>query len=292
MSGFSIDWLNLREAADRAARDAHLQQQAAGWLAAAPRETRADARSFQELAPAAGPTATGDSKNPVVVDLGAGTGSTLRALSSVRALSVVNPEWRLVDLDGQLLAEAERRHSRTHRLKCHRLDLTRVTELPLTGARLVTASALFDLASRDFCDALVAQLAVEHTALYAALNYDGLTQWTPEHSLDAAVLEAFNRDQLRDKGFGPALGPGATDYLAARMAAAGFSVFTAVSPWRLAAADRVLVEELITGIAGAVAPVLDPVDLEEWRHFRLHHAATGICVVGHRDLLALPERVV
>ena len=58
MSGFSIEWLNLREASDHRARDRHLIKTAANWL--------------NDL----------KSKDKVIVDLGSGTGSTIRGLQN------------------------------------------------------------------------------------------------------------------------------------------------------------------------------------------------------------------
>jgi len=173
-------------------------------------------------------------------------------------------------------------------------DLTLVSELPLKGARLVTASALFDLVSAPFVNALVTTLQERPLknpiGLYAALNYDGTTEWTPSHPLDNTVLAAFNRDQQRDKGLGPALGPNATNYLERRFTQASFEVISAPSPWTLDGSDNALVAELIKGIAAAVAddPALDTKALQAWNEFRLNHADTGSCVVGHRDTLALP----
>lgn len=261
MSGFSIAWLDLREAADHAARDPELLRQSLTWLA--------------------------QSKTRTAVDLGCGTGSTLRAFGEeARSL-----QWRLVDRDPKLLDEAARRHAATHPLETHVADLTELDRLPLRGAALVTASALFDLASREFCLALVERLRAESSGLYAALNYDGITEWSPRHPLDGLVLQSFNRDQLRDKGFGPALGPGATDYLAGILEEAGFRVFIRPSPWRLATGDALLVEELVRGIAAAVScdPTLGERDLQQWLSFRLANAAIGTCTVGHLDLLALPR---
>lgn len=254
MSGFSVEWLDLREPADKAARNKDLQQQMQSWLQRNP--------------------------EPVLLDLGAGTGSTLRALADVQAT------WRLVDLDGRLLEEAVSRHGHTHELTIYRQDLTRVEQLPLTGVSLVTASALFDLASAAFCDALIAQLAERRIGLYAALNYDGTTQWSPAHPLDDDVLAAFNRDQLRDKGMGPALGPGATDYLAQCLRQAGFTVHIASSPWQLSAQQYALLENLIPGIAAVVNTQIASEPLQDWLDFRLSNIDT--CVVGHQDLLALP----
>jgi trans-aconitate methyltransferase len=258
MSGFSIDWLNLREAADHRARAPQLLEQARNWL------------------DAAGPTAA-------IVDLGAGTGSTLRAVNAKSA------HWHLVDHDDALLLEARRRHGDELTLDTHIADLREVHALPLHRAQLVSASALFDLVSTTFCDALATRLAAQGAALYAALSYDGLMHWTPAHPLDAAVREAFNEDQRRDKGFGgPALGPQAAAYLEQALRGLNYEVEVASSPWSLGPQDAELVRELCRGCAGAVIDVLDADALDDWLHFRLASAATGECVVGHLDLWARP----
>lgn len=282
MSGFSVAWLDLREGADNAARDKTLAAQALAWLTA------------------------GDAGMPIVVDLGSGTGSTLRALTHVGASPARDipgtpardiPEsptrdlvWRLVDHDPALLNEALRRHGKTHVIEDHEADLLDLTTLPLTGARLVTASALFDLVSLSVVDALTARLVQHQAGLYAALNYDGITHWEPPHPLDGRVLAAFNQDQRRDKGLGLALGPDAADYLQMALSRSGYTVWIADSPWELGPDDAALVRELIPGIASAVAEGygLDKQALQEWQEFRLAHAATGRCVVGHQDVLALP----
>ncbi|MGB4248982.1 MAG: hypothetical protein WBJ75_14815, partial [Pseudohongiellaceae bacterium] len=247
MSGFSVAWLDLREGADVAARDKSLATQALQWMSA-------DADAI-----------------PLIVDLGSGTGSTLRALTNhdistpvgagpardtpsiVGAGPAHDLVWRLVDHNPTLLNEALRRHGKTHIIEDYEADLLALDSLPLTGARLVSASALFDLVSRDVVDKLAAKLATQHSGFYAALNYDGRTEWTPAHPLDAAVLEAFNKDQRRDKGLGLALGPDSGAYLQAAFAKLGYEVQMADSPWTLGPDNRAMVEELINGIASAVA---------------------------------------
>lgn len=271
MSVFSVDWLDLREPADLRARDASLLVQAKSWL--------------------------GDYPSPptIVVDLGAGTGSTLRAFIDSGESGSGTHHWRLVDQDTGLLAEARRRHGSSQKLETCELDLANVSELPLAGSRLVTASAIFDLVSAPFIDSLAttlqSQCQTEAVGLYAALNYDGTTKWTPRHSLDGPVLSAFNRDQRRNKGSGPALGPEACIYLEQRLIEAGFAVSSACSPWILDSVDSALMTELIKGIAAVVAdnPTLDSESLRDWRDFRLAKVQIGKCIVGHRDLLALPK---
>lgn len=267
MSSFSIAWLDLREGADFAARDKTLVTQALNWLGQATDRVSPDR---------------------IIVDLGAGTGSTLRALSKLGANNIV---WRLVDLDGKLLDEALRRHGKSCLIEDYQADLTIIEELPLTGAHIVTASALFDLASSTFIDELVARLDARKTAVYAALNYDGTTTWSPAHPLDEKVLTAFNQDQHRDKGFGPALGPDCTEYLQKALENKGYAVTIQPSPWQLAAKDHAMLTELINGIAAAVSEGygLTPQALEDWKNFRIANVADGNCTVGHWDLLALPR---
>ncbi len=266
MSSFSIAWLDLREAADFAARDKTLATQVLSWLG----------QATDPISP-----------DRIIVDLGAGTGSTLRALTKLGANNMV---WRLVDLDGKLLDEALRRHGKNYLIEDYQADLNIVGELPLTGTHIVSASALFDLASSTFVDALIDRLDARKTAVYTALNYDGTTTWTPAHPLDEKVLAAFNQDQHRDKGFGPALGPDCITYLKQALEHKGYSVSISHSPWQLDVKDQAMVRELINGIVAAVngGYELNANELDDWKHFRLVHAADGNCSVGHLDLLALP----
>ena len=127
--------------------------------------------------------------------------------------------------------------------------------------------------------------------LYSALNYDGTTSWAPAHPLDEDVLNAFNRDQQRDKGFGAALGADAGAYMERVFNGLGFKVSTASSPWVLGSADSKLVDALIGGIGDAVAqdPALNAASLQDWVQFRKSHSSGGSCTVGHMDLLILPQ---
>ena len=271
MTGFSVDWLNLREAADRRARDTGLLVQAAEFL-----------------------SSRGGGQKPVtVVDLGAGTGSTFRAFQEATAAGFESQTWRLIDNDSVLLAEAKKRLHPYVSAEIHELNLNQIEKLPLQEASLISSSALFDLVSAAFVERLAAVLEGESQqhplCFYSALNYDGLTEWDPVHPLDATVLEVFNRDQLTDKGFGPALGPNATDYLQQVFKGLGFTVQLAPSPWRLGAADAEMVTALVRGIGAAVMadPALTRAQVEKWIDFRLTQVETGKCVVGHSDFLAI-----
>ena len=215
---------------------------------------------------------------PVIVDLGCGTGSTRRAFGGLPG----GAAWRMVDADEGLLRLAGGEGF------C--LDLNDVEALPLEGAGLVTASALFDLVSAEWVERFVARVAGLRLPVYAALSYDGVMAWEPALPEDAAVTAAFNRHQGGDKGFGPALGPKAADHLAARLRAAGYAVREADSPWRLGPDQAALQAELLGGIAQAAGEA-GCAGADAWLAARRAMLEQGECQIGHRDLLALPPGV-
>ncbi|MEM6439167.1 MAG: class I SAM-dependent methyltransferase [Pseudomonadota bacterium] len=251
---FSIDWLALRAPADDAARHPAPVERLAAWAAA-----RASAAPLR------------------VVDLGAGTGATHRAL----APHLPGAEWTLVDADPDLLAEA----ARATGARTLRVDLAQDIETAVETADLLTASAFFDLVSHAWLRRFAAALP-PHAAVYAALTYDGRERWSPPHPAEPQALSAFHAHMRRDKGLGPALGPNAPAALAAVLA--DRDVTLAPSPWRLGPADGALIAQLVDGAAEAVAQTgrLAPEALESWRESRRDsHRAE----VGHVDLLALPR---
>ena len=258
---FHADWLTLREPADRAARNGNLID--------------AFARHLEPVA------------TPLIIDIGCGTGSTLRSLSQVIPAKA---RWLLVDNDPLLLEEAERRCDGSTHVEFQRQNLNHLDSLPLEKAAMVTASALFDLCSEDFSAAFAAQLAAHAVGFYAALNYDGRIDWSVSHPLDGAMIDAFNSHQQTDKGFGVALGPKATARLAALLETHGFRVKTASSPWRLAHESAALQKAFIEGFRQPLQDIGVAGDIEEWIAFRLAaiDRPESHCTVGHTDLLALP----
>ncbi|HYF53851.1 MAG TPA: methyltransferase domain-containing protein [Salinarimonas sp.] len=276
---FSAEWLALREPADHRSRDAGLLDALAAALAGRERLR--------------------------IVDLGCGAGSNLRALAP--RLGPVQA-WRLVDHDPALLAAARARlaawadgareqgdglrlekDGRRLDVAFVRADLAGGVAAALGEAPdLVTAAALFDLASPAWIDAVAAAVAARGAAFHTALTYDGNEAWAPPHPADAAMRAAFHAHQGRDKGFGPAAGPGATAALARAFAARGYRIATAPSPWRLGSADGALVAALAEGTAEAVREtgLLAEAAVADWLAARRSGAS---CTVGHLDLLALPS---
>jgi SAM-dependent methyltransferase len=259
MSGFSAQWLALREGADARARAAPLV-----------------ARLREALAPDA-----------AVLDLGAGTGANARHL--VPQLGDAHA-WTLVDYDDALLATLPARMPPGVRWQALRTDLRELARLPFPPRGLVTASALLDLVSGPWIDALAACCARAEACALFALSYDGRIAFDPPHRLDARVCEWVNRHQRTDKGFGPALGPEAVAAAKRAFEAHGYRCVVASSDWVLGPADAALQAALIDGwaeAAQAIAPEAGT-DLAAWREARRAAAGRTRLVVGHADLVALP----
>jgi hypothetical protein len=249
--GFSAEWLTLRESADHAARNKNMLKRAVC---------------------AAGP-------EPVILDLGSGTGSTVRAL---KAHLPNTSKWRLVDSDFALLRHAASSSGTV--ADTFLLDITNLDALPFEGVTLVTASALLDLVSATWIEKLATRLEVP---FYAALAYDGQMCWTPAMAEDEDVRHAFNAHQKTDKGMGPALGPNAVGSTASILEKAGFNVTRAESPWLLEPVDTALQKSLVEGVAFAAHEAGHP-SAADWGRQRCSVAATSHCRIGHSDLLAIP----
>ncbi|MEP7457231.1 class I SAM-dependent methyltransferase [Phyllobacterium sp. SB3] len=217
--------------------------------------------------------------------MGSGTGSTFRAIAPL----IPDAHWRLIDHDKQLLQEAARRHSQNDNNIYQNADLNDLTSLSLSEADLVSASALFDLCSKEFIERLASALSRFKIGLYAALNYNGQIVFDAPHPDDPVMVELFNFHQRSDKGFGPALGPESARTLAALFVEAGYDVKLAQSDWTIDENAVELHRLFVDGLASAVTEtgMLERDRIVKWLEFRIGQAGTK-CLVGHSDILALP----
>lgn len=317
MSPFALDWLTLREAFDRQARE---RSAGTAALEAAVKAWRAQ----------------GGDAPLSVLDLACGSGANLRVLAPLLGGA---QRWRLIDHDPALLAavpQALARWAEAHGMQhsvrsrgasggpdiavsgpgfavevtLQQLDLAPdLHQLPLASTDLVTASALLDLVSASWLKTLVDGARAADAALLFALSVDGRMTWEPADPLDAAVQQLFAAHQQRDKGFGPALGEGAVPLAARLVREAGYAVTQSASDWVI---DGLRVPS--NGGPDGPAMLAAMVDgrgaaaLEQWRALDRAAAActeeqelidwcvrrraalpsTRLCV-GHVDLFAMPQ---
>jgi hypothetical protein len=265
MSAFSAKWLSLREPYDCAARN--------------PGVLDAVAEAFHGQASIS------------LVDLACGTGATRRAIGQRLPQ---HQTWRLVDNDLGLLAQAATlQHAPQVTLLTRPIDLVRDLELALEAPLdLVATSALLDLVSPQWLDRLIVEAAARRLPVYAALSYDGRAVAEPAVSLDREVIAGFNRHQRSDKGFGPALGPGAASHAAEHFERFGYAVVQGRSDWVLGPADRAIQEALLAGWAEAAAqtPAVSADALAQWLARRRAYLSEGRSSlrVGHVDIFARP----
>ena len=270
MSGFSAEWLALREPADHASINHQLRS--------------AVVRHFSSA------------DSIAVIDLGSGTGSDFRSV----APDLARPQtWTLVDINPELLDVAAKRCAKiTERssfpvsLKCHVGDLARLTLNELfDGANMITASALFDLVSVPEIERIVEAVTATGAVFYTTLTYDGIAAWLPEHHLNHNMRDAFNHHQKTDKGFGPAAGPDAAKVIMAAFQNRGYSLMLGASPWILDRSQAKLRNQTDRGWAAAVneTGLVSKRDIEDWLQAR-ETARNGVSIIGHTDLLAIPPR--
>lgn len=246
---FSADWLGLREPAD------------------------ADARSLELVGLLPAPV-------KVIRDLGCGTGSLGRWL----APRLPVPQfWILTDRDHDLLEIAADRMPEGVNVAIDERDVTALTRDDLTGADLVTCSALLDLLTAPQIDRLVGVCAQARTNALFTLSVTGRVALTPADPRDAEVEAAFNAHQRRDDK----LGPDAPAYAAAAFEKAGARVVVRESAWQLGAARPELTAEWLRGWVGAAADQRPDLRFDDYLEARTDDLPE--VTVGHQDVLAIFE---
>jgi len=275
---FAADWLALREHADAAARDRGLVARASTWLAGRPRPLD-------------------------IIDLGAGSGANPRFL----AQRLPGPQhWQLIDHDAGLLAQARDRLAGLRdaggnhaQFKTFVRDLADPDHAIPSKTDLVAASALFDLVSAAWVEALATRCRQVGCAVLATLSVDGDWRFNgpdataEKKAEDCEMRTLLQAHQVRDKGLGQALGGRAPAALRDAFIARDFRVFDAPSPWRLApGAHTELAVALLEGWRKALHEQASGAArrIEAWSADRLRDLQAGTLgvEVGHVDLYAEP----
>jgi hypothetical protein len=264
MSGFTAEWLALREPHDLAARNSNVLATVAASVNSPPLR---------------------------IIDLACGSGSTVRA---IHTLLPTPQHWDLIDNDVELLAIASKQDIENITLKAKRLDLNRDLEAALEPAgNLITLSALLDLVSENWLHPFSRAVAARALPVYAALTYNGLIDLTPADSFDAAIVSDVNAHQRTDKGFGPALGPLAANAAIASFEALGYSIVSGASDWIIGPNDRAMQKELLEGWVNAANELgtIPSADIASWLSRRIDLVSAGHSTirVGHVDFFALPS---
>ena len=269
MSEFSAEWLALRERYDLHARDSSVLKAVID--------------------------ACKDKPKLHIIDLGCGTGSTLRALAP---RLTAEQDWRFVDHDCTLLARAvESAAALKVRATAVTADLNREIEAVLQDtADLLTTSALLDLVSDEWLDRFADCVSARGMPVYAALSYDGRIDISPAHPADEAIVNAVNQHQRSDKGFGHALGPRAATSAISKFMQRGFSVVQGPADWIASGEDAAFQNAIVQGWAAAARETgtLAMQDVANWLAFRQDEIALGRASlrVGHVDFFAVPPSAV
>jgi SAM-dependent methyltransferase len=264
-------WLALREPADAAARARDLVKALALHL----------------------PTA----RRRVIHDLGCGSGAMGRWLAPL----LHGPQhWVLYDRDPGLLKAATARlpgrgaDGADVTAETRQTDITRLRPDDLSGAAIITASALLDMLTDDELAGLAGLCVATRCPALLTLSVAGHVRLTPADPLDARLAAAFDAHQRRMTERGRLLGPDAPGVAIQKFSHLGAQVLQRPSPWRLNASQGDLILEWFSGWVGAACeqePQLAD-RTEAYRRRRLAQAAAGqlAVIVEHTDLLVLPGR--
>ena len=263
-------WLQLREAADAAARSSDLVEQVQTHLPVGDRA--------------------------LIYDLGCGAGSMGRWLAP---RLTGTQHWIMYDRDADLLADAAAdppgaaADGAAVTIETRQRDISRLEPGDLAGASLITASALLDMMTADELARFVTTCARAGCPALVTISVMGQVELTPADPLDADIAAAFNAHQGRTAGQRRLLGPDAVEAAVDAFTLLGHDVTVRPSPWRLGAAQAALTMEWVRGWVAAACeqrPELTVAAAGYLRH-RVAEATAGRLnvTVHHHDLLARPR---
>ena len=266
----SGDWLALREPEDAGARSLELALAAAELFTDGPM---------------------------VVHDLGSGTGSMMRWLAPV----LPGPQtWFLHDWSAQLTERAieqarpSDRHNAEISVFSRTGNLVDLSPEDLTGASLVTASALLDVLTSPEIHTIVGACVAAHTPALFSLSVTGGVQLDPPDERDTAFENAFNAHQLRQANGRRQLGRHGAPIASGLFAEAGWQVRQATTLWRLDHRHPGLLSEWFSGWVDAAVQQMPQLrdEADRYRQDRLAQIERGelSALVDHVDVLAWPTR--
>jgi hypothetical protein len=288
VNSFSAQWLQLREPLDAASRAEDLCK---SLLEGPALKRRQDSRL-------------------AIIDLGAGTGANLRYAAPRLG---GKQDWLLVERDPLLLGAMESRMREWApqltgtgpllticapqfecRIRHVALDLaSHLAQLPLPDGVLLTASALLDLVSEAWLRELARSAANAAATIWFALTYDGRIECLPVEPEDAQIRELVNLHQLNDKGFGPALGPGAAQMVEQIFVEQGYRIQCATSDWCIGPQSQALQQALVEGWFDAACEIAphQAQALSGWLARRRAHIkdARSELRIGHVDIIGGPQ---
>jgi hypothetical protein len=266
----SQSWLELREAADGAARAPDLVDQLRPHL------------------PTDGPVR--------IHDLGCGTGSMGRWLAPQLTGS---QHWLLYDWDADLLDRAAAdmpagsADGAPVTVETRQRDVSRLDPADVAGSSLITASALLDLMTADELERFVMTCVRAGCPALITLSVTGRVELTPADPFDASVDDAFNAHQRRTAGDRRLLGPDAVGAAVDAFTRFGLETLVRPSPWRLGADEAALSAEWLRGWVAAAfeqEPDLAAAGADYSRRREAEATAGGLDVtVHHLDVLAWPR---
>ena len=264
----SPTWLALREPADAAARARELVER------------------VEKSLPASG--------RRVIHDLGCGTGAMGRWLAPL----LTGPQrWVAHDRDGQLLALAAARlpaaaaDGAPVAVEARRTELGTLDARDLSGATLITASALLDLLTADEISRLAAVCAGAGCPILLTISVVGHVAMAPPAPLDRRVGAAFDAHQRRATERGSLLGPDAVAVAVEEFSKLGAEILVRPSPWQLGPSQAGLIAEWFTGWTAAAFEQEGELskECEFYTRRRLAQATAGqlTVTVDHADVLVL-----
>ena len=273
MEKFALDWLALREHEDFLARNSSILKSVQKYF-----------RSQKQLN---------------ILDIGCGTGATMRAL-----LPNFNQQqiWTLLDADDKLLECAKFLNQSlleetTNKMILKFCDLSKGFGYLHADYNLVTTTAFLDLVSESWIKEFILALKDQNLAFYCSITPTNNIFIEPKINLDDKVICAFNKHRYIDKGFGESLGGKVTDFTINVLNNSDFHVFQANKEWGCQNPDsefrKVFYSQLIEDIAKAVAEtnLLESAKLEHWKRTRLSDIHNNQCKLWFEivDFFAFPK---